>query len=260
MGGVATAEAHRGQGLASAVVGAVCERFDAAGGRLLYLGTMNPVARRIYEQLGFRPVAGQILCRAASGAAGRRLRGRPEGGRAARLVARHGRHRAALPLAAPVRAGGRGHRAAFLARRRAAAMRPHLLGTCGRAWNRRALGVLQNDLGWLVASAIARPTAVLRAPVRTRRLRGFSVDFLWHPDYSVEAAAFVAAGWRRSRPRQAARAGCSSAKATTGKCAKRGNSASSALEGGGGRWNWTGGKCRCCGWSAGAGTREDRPV
>ena len=71
MGGVATAETYRGQGLASAVVGAVCERFDSAAGRLLWLGTGNPAARRIYERLGFRLVAGQDLLQGrARGSAG----------------------------------------------------------------------------------------------------------------------------------------------------------------------------------------------
>ena len=129
MGGVATAEAYRGQGLASAVVGAVCERFDSARGRLLCLGTSNPAARRIYERLGFRPVAGQILCRAARGArldegfAAGRTRGRAAG-----FLERHGLHRPALPAPAPMRARGRGHRAAFRARRGAASLRAHFLG------------------------------------------------------------------------------------------------------------------------------------
>ena len=62
--------------------------------------------------------------------------------------------------------------------------------------------VLRNDLGWPVASALARPDApALFAPIfpakqRAKRdggaSRDFSVDFLWHPDYSVEAADFVA--------------------------------------------------------------------
>jgi hypothetical protein len=44
--------------------------------------------------------------------------------------------------------------------------------------------VLRNDRGWPVASALARLSAPSAA--------GFSVDFLWHPDYSVQAAAFAA--------------------------------------------------------------------
>ncbi len=44
--------------------------------------------------------------------------------------------------------------------------------------------ILRNDLGWPVASALARPAAPAAA--------GFSVDFIWHTDYSVQAAAFMA--------------------------------------------------------------------
>ena len=63
--------------------------------------------------------------------------------------------------------------------------------------------VLQNESGWLVASAIARPEGAARSvPVglpqggrgeaEAEGPRDFFVDFLWHPDYSVEAASFVA--------------------------------------------------------------------
>jgi GNAT superfamily N-acetyltransferase len=55
MGEVFTDPSWRGQGLAPAVCGALLERFDAAGGRLLFLGTGEPTAARIYASLGFVP-------------------------------------------------------------------------------------------------------------------------------------------------------------------------------------------------------------
>ncbi|MGO8705130.1 MAG: GNAT family N-acetyltransferase [Candidatus Brocadiia bacterium] len=187
MGGVATAEAYRGQGLASAVVGAVCERFDSARGRLLCLGTSNPAARRIYERLGFRPVAGQILCRAARGArldegfaAGRTVAARPASwSDMASIVPLY-----LLPHPCVLADAGIGLPSARVAE-------PH---RCVRIfWDlwksvepAGRWAVLRNDLGWPVASALARPAAPPAA--------GFSVDFLWHTDYSVQAAAF-AAGW-----------------------------------------------------------------
>jgi GNAT superfamily N-acetyltransferase len=200
MGGVATAEAYRGRGLASAVVGAVCERFDSAGGRLLYLGTSNPVARRIYERLGFRPVAGQIFCRAARGtrpdegfAAGRSVAARPASWRdMASIVPLY-----LLPHPCVLADAGIGLPSARVAEpRRCVRIFWDLwksIEPAGR-W-----AVLRNDLGWPVASALARPAfAPLAAPGAAPgkpcapSARGFSVDFLWHPDYSVEAAAFVA--------------------------------------------------------------------
>ncbi len=45
----------RRRGLAQAVCGALLERFDADGGRVLYLGTSDPGAARIYGRLGFVP-------------------------------------------------------------------------------------------------------------------------------------------------------------------------------------------------------------
>ena len=55
MGEVYTDPDWRGQGLAPAVCGALLERFDAAGGQLMFLGTGNPSAARIYGSLGFVP-------------------------------------------------------------------------------------------------------------------------------------------------------------------------------------------------------------
>jgi GNAT superfamily N-acetyltransferase len=55
MGEVYTDPAWRGFGLAPALCTALIQRFDAAGGRVLFLGTGNPSAARIYHALGFRP-------------------------------------------------------------------------------------------------------------------------------------------------------------------------------------------------------------
>jgi GNAT superfamily N-acetyltransferase len=185
MGGVATAEAYRGQGLASAVVGAVCERFDVAGGRLLCLGTSNPAARRIYERLGFRLVAGHIFCRAAHGArldegfaAGQAVAARPASWREmASIVPLY-----LLPHPCVLADAGIGLPSARVAEpRRCVRIFCDLwksIEPAGR-W-----AVLRNDRGWPVASALARSSAPSAA--------GFSVDFLWHPDYSVQAAAFAA--------------------------------------------------------------------
>src|SRR3954471_14316745 len=55
MGEVYTDPAWRGRGLATAVCRSLLERFDEAGGRLMFLGTGNPTAARIYRLLGFEP-------------------------------------------------------------------------------------------------------------------------------------------------------------------------------------------------------------
>jgi len=185
MGGVATAEAYRGQGLASAVVGAACERFDSAGGRFLYLGTSNPAARRIYERLGFRLLAGHVFCRSAREAR------QDEGFAPGRPVAAHpdswGDMASIVPLyllqhPCILADSGIGLPSARVAEpRRCVRIFQDLWKSIEPAgkW-----AVLRNDLGWPVASALARPVAPPDA--------GFSVDFLWHPDYSVEAVGFVA--------------------------------------------------------------------
>lgn len=55
LGEVFTRPDRRGRHLAGAVCAALLERFDAAGGRTIYLGTSEPAAARIYAGLGFRP-------------------------------------------------------------------------------------------------------------------------------------------------------------------------------------------------------------
>jgi GNAT superfamily N-acetyltransferase len=55
LGEVFTRADRRGRRLAGAVCAALLDRFDAAGGRVIYLGTGEPHAARIYASLGFRP-------------------------------------------------------------------------------------------------------------------------------------------------------------------------------------------------------------
>jgi hypothetical protein len=184
--------------VATTLVGGACERFDAAGGRLLYLGTMNPAARRIYERLGFRPIDARpenppgetsILCRAAPGAApdegfapGRRVVARPASWRDMAAVAPLylWPHPCVLADAAIALPSSR-----VVAPRRCVRIFWELWKSVeqGGRWS-----VLENESGWLVASALARPEPAPAGPSRA-----FSVDFFWHPDYSVEAAGFVAA-------------------------------------------------------------------
>ena len=68
MGEVYTDPAWRGRGLAPAVCGALIDRFDAAGGRVMFLGTGNPSAARIYRGLGFGPYPRGLMRRETGGA------------------------------------------------------------------------------------------------------------------------------------------------------------------------------------------------
>lgn len=69
MGEVYTDPAWRGRGLAPAVCGALLDRFDAAGGEAMFLGTGNPSAARIYRSLGFAPYPRGLMRRDSAGAA-----------------------------------------------------------------------------------------------------------------------------------------------------------------------------------------------
>ena len=188
MGGVATHEAYRGCGIASAVIGQACRRFDESGGRLLFLGTTNPVAQHIYEKLGFSHVAGHVFCRAAPGARmdegfvrGRKVSARPASYRdVAAVVPLYLFPHASLLLDS---------RVGLPSIKMAAPWR------CVRIfWDLwQSVGsngqwmVLQNDCGWVVASALASPSV---AP--DGHSPEFSMDFVWHPGYSMEGRAFVA--------------------------------------------------------------------
>lgn len=66
-GTVFTVPKLRGQGLASTLAARACADFDEAGGKVLYLGTGNPVARRIYERVGFTTYNGGVMRRLSPG-------------------------------------------------------------------------------------------------------------------------------------------------------------------------------------------------
>ena len=60
-GEVATAPEARGRGLATDLCRRAVEVFADAGGKALFLGTVNPAAARIYQRLGWRKLASSIV-------------------------------------------------------------------------------------------------------------------------------------------------------------------------------------------------------
>jgi ribosomal protein S18 acetylase RimI-like enzyme len=60
-GYVLTDPAHRGKGIGSALTEAAVRHFLGRGGRMLYLGTGNPVAHHIYAKHGFRDYNGHVM-------------------------------------------------------------------------------------------------------------------------------------------------------------------------------------------------------
>ena len=61
LGEVATAPQCRGKGIASRLCRAARDDFLAAEGQALFLGTVNPVAARIYHRLGWRKMPGSTV-------------------------------------------------------------------------------------------------------------------------------------------------------------------------------------------------------
>ena len=61
LGEVGTAPQCRGKGIASRLCRAARDDFLAAGGQALFLGTVNPVAARIYHRLGWRKMPGSTI-------------------------------------------------------------------------------------------------------------------------------------------------------------------------------------------------------
>lgn len=58
LGEVATSEVSRGRGLAGDLCRKARSMFLAQGGKALFLGTMNPVAERVYQRLGWQSIFG----------------------------------------------------------------------------------------------------------------------------------------------------------------------------------------------------------
>lgn len=187
MAGVVTRPAFRRRGIASIVCARLCEAFDKAGGRLLYLAVAE--ARPIYERLGFEPVAGQVMCRAAPGSApgdgfvpgqGVTARG-VNWGDVGRLMPLYlwpheclmldsGIRFPTVALQGPSRCVG-----VFWATWQSTV-------ESGGRWS-----VLENERGVIVASAVARPSA-----------EAVRVDFIWHPDYTQEGRAFLSEFLRKT--------------------------------------------------------------
>jgi predicted N-acetyltransferase YhbS len=61
LGGVATAEDHRRQGLAERLCREARDLFCDEGGEALFLGTVDPLAARIYRRLGWSRLAGSTV-------------------------------------------------------------------------------------------------------------------------------------------------------------------------------------------------------
>jgi len=219
--GVVTDEHCRGRGIASALVAELCQRFDMAGGTLLFLGTTNPEARRIYERLGFRELVGSVYRRGEFSAARNFAPGLPTRPHAATwrdmgsilplyllphpcMVMDAAIELPSTRLFAPWRCF------------RIFWESWQSVGDAG-SWE-----LLENSPGWTVASALARPRSdgvrFLRSDEEgTSRCRGkaclaptdghddgqagFSVDFVWHPDYSDVGLEFVRDFLRRMEER-----------------------------------------------------------
>lgn len=67
MGEVAVSESWRGRGLASVLCRRARDEFVSAGGRLLFLATVNPAAFRVYHRLGWKRMPGSTVMAYAQG-------------------------------------------------------------------------------------------------------------------------------------------------------------------------------------------------
>ena len=187
IGGVVTAPAFRRQGIATAMCRRLCALFDAGGGALLWLASMSAGARRLYEGLGFRIVAGQLMCRRAAGVEV------GEGFVRGAAVTARAAHWGDMASVAPLY--GLPHECVCID-----AGAPHLstrvagtkscVGLFRHVWRTSvAQGgrweLLVNEYGWAVGSATARR-------VREAAESPMWLDFVWHPVYQDEGRAFVA--------------------------------------------------------------------
>ena len=67
LGGLVTVPESRGKGVATKLFGDACEKFDSLGGGLLFLGTGNLMAARMYEKFGFKFISGTVIMARAKG-------------------------------------------------------------------------------------------------------------------------------------------------------------------------------------------------
>ena len=58
---VLTDPAHRGKGIAQILTKLSLEQFWADGGQAIYLGTVNPIARHVYEKIGYNIYNGIVM-------------------------------------------------------------------------------------------------------------------------------------------------------------------------------------------------------
>ena len=70
LGEVATPAQYRGLGIATEVCRRACDSFFDQGGEALFLATDNPVARRVYERLGWKQMVGSTVMGNFSSASG----------------------------------------------------------------------------------------------------------------------------------------------------------------------------------------------
>ena len=61
IGEVATRPAYRGRGIANRLCQQALDQFAEQGGEVVFLGTENPAAARIYHRLGWRRIAGSTV-------------------------------------------------------------------------------------------------------------------------------------------------------------------------------------------------------
>jgi GNAT superfamily N-acetyltransferase len=186
LGGVVTRGPWRGKGIARQLVSQACRTFDEAGGRLLFLATTNPSARRLYEDLGFRRFTGHVMCRCAAGAAplegfapGQPARARAASWRDMAVVAPLYllEHPCVLVDSGTLLPSSRLSPAWRCVR--------IFWDIWGSVAGKGRWMVLENESGWLVASAVARPAEGVGPQ--------FTIDFARHPDYSSEAATMIGA-------------------------------------------------------------------
>lgn len=187
VGGVVTLDAYRGRGIATRLCRRLCDIFEENGGRTIWLAAKSAGARRIYSRLGFKVAAGKLMYRESVANAcfegfqpGQAVRARrPDWGDMAALVPLYAWPHECMLLDAEhsvcsSRLGGT----------------DRCIGHFWHTWRTTIpmggdWSVLENESGWLVASALAR---------RCPRLDGgteYRTDFIWHPDYEADSRGFV---------------------------------------------------------------------